>query len=221
MLQSSIRNLFESVQYLSDDATAAFLLSLCQITLATAKPKGSSAESRSFGVAKITEASMHIIDRLLVGESKTWDTVMDTLTVLAASEDAGVRMQASEAITEIVHAGVEKIEYKKVEATPELQERLLRPLLTAARIPFAEVQAMQLQMLYQMLQTGGHSMTHSWPLILEALSSVAEKAAQQKLNPAIESTLKYAFQSLQVRVDMKLNILRGKGDIRTFANPTR
>ena len=128
---------------------------------------------RSFGVEHLRELAQATGARLQEPECvPIWDVIVDLLLALAASDEAPLRNQASDAAAEICLGAVSLVSVGHIETDDELQLRLLAPVLALAVSPASDVQLRHLGTLYKFLQSVGQALSVGWPRILETLSKV-------------------------------------------------
>ena len=128
---------------------------------------------RSFGVEHLRELALAAAEHLQEAEYlPVWNVIIDVLLTVGANDEAPLRNQASDALADVCLSVLAHVTAGAIERDPELQLRVISPLLRLAESPSSDAQLRQLGTLYKILQTAGQAFAAAWPAILETLAKV-------------------------------------------------
>jgi len=154
---------------------------------------------RSFGMERLMETALNTLPRLLASSGEgSWSATVSFLLVASASDDGGIRHQASETVAELCVRALAMGNSLQAEDVDALHTRLLSPVLSLAISAHSDVQVQQLETLYQILQTHGLEFRTVWPMVLDVFTQVADQDLKHSRPVAQDAaTTRLAFQSLQ------------------------
>ncbi|KAG0005765.1 hypothetical protein BGZ65_010239, partial [Modicella reniformis] len=195
-LLASFKQLFDLTTHLDLSSFRSFARALCKLGAAGSglpfsDGKGSSttpflkglrhinkSDDKSFAIEKLRHICLLNVDRIATGEKGTtvWDIVMSHLieTSNHPAPSTKIRMQACDAISDIVIAAMAQAEQTSMAKQEEMQMRVmnnLRELIQGHSNSMVEIQRLGLETLNKLLQTSGQSLSFGWGLVFEMIQS--------------------------------------------------
>ncbi|KAG0371102.1 hypothetical protein BGZ54_000046 [Gamsiella multidivaricata] len=195
-LLASFKQLFDLSTHLDIPSFRSFTRALCKLGAAgsglpfsdgkgaTTAPflKGlrhiNKSDDRSFAIEKLRHICLLNVDRIASGEKgiTVWDIAVGYLieTSNHPAPSAQIRMQACDAISDIIIAAMAHAEQNSMAKQEETQMRVmnnLRELIQGHSNSLVEIQRMGLETLNKLLQTSGQSLSFGWGIIFEMIQS--------------------------------------------------
>ncbi|KAF9385298.1 hypothetical protein CPC16_008043 [Podila verticillata] len=195
-LLASFKQLFDLSTHLDLSSFQSFTRALCKLGavgsgLPIADGKGSTAapflkglrhvnksDDKSFAIEKLRYVCLQNVDRTTILENgiTVWDISVGYLIETAnhPTPSVRIRMQACDAISDIIIAAMAHAEQNSLARQEETQMRVmnnLRELIQSHGHVLVEIQRMGLETLNKLLQTSGQSLSFGWGLIFEMIQS--------------------------------------------------
>ncbi|KAG0303002.1 hypothetical protein BGZ98_007064 [Dissophora globulifera] len=195
-LLASFKQLFDLSTHLDLSSFRSFTRALCKLGAAGSglpfsDGKGSSAapflkglrhvsksDDKLFAIEKLRHICLLNIDRIASAEkgSTVWDIAIGYLieTSNHPAPSVHIRMQACDAISDIIIAAMAHAEQNSIAKQEETQMRVmnnLRELIQGHSNSLVEIQRMGLETLNKLLQTSGQSLSFGWGIIFEMIQS--------------------------------------------------
>ncbi|KAG0336922.1 hypothetical protein BG000_006015 [Podila horticola] len=195
-LLASFKQLFDLSTHLDLSSFQSFTRALCKLGAAgsglpIADGKGSTAapflkglrhvnksDDKSFAIEKLRYVCLQNVDRTTIKENEVtvWDISVGYLIETAnhPTPSVRIRMQACDAISDIIIAAMAHAEQNSLARQEETQMRVmnnLRELIQSHGHVLVEIQRMGLETLNKLLQTSGQSLSFGWGLIFEMIQS--------------------------------------------------
>ncbi|KAF8974912.1 hypothetical protein BGZ46_009596 [Entomortierella lignicola] len=195
-LLASFKQMFDLSTHLELASFRSFTRSLCKLGAAGSglpfsDGKGSTtapfikglrhinkSDDKSFAIEKLRHVSLLNVDRLASGEKGTtvWDIAIGYLieTSNHPAPSIQIRMQACDAVSDIIIAAMAHAEQNSMAKQEETQMRVmnnLRELIQSHGNALVEIQRMGLETLNKLLQTSGQSLSFGWGIIFEMIQS--------------------------------------------------
>ncbi|KAF9358527.1 hypothetical protein BGX26_001534 [Mortierella sp. AD094] len=195
-LLASFKQLFDLSTHLELASFRSFTRSLCKLGAAGSglpfsDGKGSAtapflkglrhinkSDDKSFAIEKLRHVCLLNVDRIASGEKGTtvWDIAIGYLieTSNHPAPSTRIRMQACDAISDIIIAAMAHAEQNSMAKQEETQMRVminLRELIQSHGNALVEIQRMGLETLNKLLQTSGQSLSFGWGIIFEMIQS--------------------------------------------------
>ncbi|KAF9316893.1 hypothetical protein BG003_001423 [Podila horticola] len=195
-LLASFKQLFDLSTHLDLSSFQSFTRALCKLGAAgsglpIADGKGSTAapflkglrhvnksDDKSFAIEKLRYVCLQNVDRTTIKENEVtvWDISVGFLIETAnhPTPSVRIRMQACDAISDIIIAAMAHAEQNSLARQEETQMRVmnnLRELIQSHGHVLVEIQRMGLETLNKLLQTSGQSLSFGWGLIFEMIQS--------------------------------------------------
>ncbi|KAI8363679.1 hypothetical protein B0O80DRAFT_492803 [Mortierella sp. GBAus27b] len=206
-LLASFKQLFDLTTHLDLSSFRSFTRALCKLGAAGSglpfsDGKGSTttpflkglrhvnkSDDRSFAIEKLRLICLLNVNRLATDDNGTtvWNVVMGYLieTSNHPIPSIQIRMQACDAISDIVIATMAHAEQNPMATQEEMQTRVmnnLRELIQGNSNSLVEIQRMGLVTLNKLLQTSGQSLSFGWGLVFEMIqSSIGTPCFKQEL----------------------------------------
>ncbi|KAF9363393.1 hypothetical protein BGX34_004268 [Mortierella sp. NVP85] len=193
-LLASFKQLFDLTIHLDPSSFRSFTRALCKLGAAGSglpysDGKGSTtapflkglrhvnkSDDKSFAIEKLRNICLLSVDRIATGENETrvWDVAMGYLIATSNHPvpSIQVRMQACDAISDIIIAAMAHAEQNSIAKQEEMQMRImmnLRELIQGHSNSLVEIQRMGLVTLNKLLQTSGQSLSFGWALVFEMI----------------------------------------------------
>ncbi|KAG0214456.1 hypothetical protein BGX33_002091 [Mortierella sp. NVP41] len=193
-LFASFKQLFDLSTHLDLPSFRSFARALCKLGAAgsglpfhdgkgaTATPFVKSlrhinkSDDRSFAIEKLRYVCLLNVDRIAASDvgATIWDIAVGYLVETAnhPTPSARIRMQACDAISDIIIAAMAHAEQNSMARQEETQMRVmnnLRELIQNHGNALVEIQRMGLETLNKLLQTSGQSLSFGWGLIFEMI----------------------------------------------------
>ncbi|KAI0233332.1 Endocytosis and vacuole integrity protein [Massospora cicadina] len=231
-LRRRIRQFFDEVRFLNDDAFSAFLRCLVRLAVESAgatfcdpQAEGSPGVDRGRGAALNLapfkqEESLFAIEQLrttclntmprLINQASTqwWGLILDNLIRVAngAATTPGVRAQACESISDLLLTGISCASSMRLDSQQRVQLQMLQPLARwmgqDEERTYPTVQKAALETLDKLLQSSGHSFVHGWDLIFAMLLRACP--AQLSASPVANELATDATPESKARPAVKL-----------------
>ncbi|KAI1297775.1 hypothetical protein EDD11_006981 [Mortierella claussenii] len=195
-LLASFKQLFDLSTHLDLSSFRSFTRALCKLGAAGSglpfsDSKGSTAapflkglrhinksDDKSFAIEKLRHVCLLNVDRISSGEkgNTVWDIAVGYLieTSNHPAPSVRIRMQACDAISDIIIAAMAHAEQNSMAKQEETQMRVmnnLRKLTQSHGNALVEIQRMGLETLNKLLQTSGQSLSFGWGIIFEMIQS--------------------------------------------------
>ncbi|KAG0037673.1 hypothetical protein BGZ82_002078 [Podila clonocystis] len=195
-LLASFKQLFDLSTHLDLSSFQSFTRALCKLGAAgsgvpIADGKGSTSapflkglrhvnksDDKSFAIEKLRYVCLQNVDRTTIKENgaTVWDISVGYLIETAnhPTPSVRIRMQACDAISDIIIAAMAHAEQNSLARQEETQMRVmnnLRELIQSHGHVLVEIQRMGLETLNKLLQTSGQSLSFGWGLIFEMIQS--------------------------------------------------
>ncbi|KAG0043279.1 hypothetical protein BGZ83_011637 [Gryganskiella cystojenkinii] len=195
-LLASFKQLFDLSVHLDLRSFQSFTRALCKLgaagsglpmhdgkgTTATPFIKGlrhvNKSEDKSFAIEKLRYVCLLNVDRIATPEdgATVWGTSIGYLieTSNHPAPSTRIRMQACDAISDIIIAAMAHAEQNSMAKQEETQMRVmknLRELIQGHPNALIEIQRMGLETLNKLLQTSGQSLSYGWGIIFEMIQS--------------------------------------------------
>ncbi|KAG0338258.1 hypothetical protein BG004_007294 [Podila humilis] len=197
-LLASFKQLFDLSTHLDLSSFQSFTRSLCKLgavgsglPIAAGKGLASSSapflkglrhvnknDDKSFAIEKLRYVCLLNVDRTAVEENgvTVWNIAVGYLIETAnhPAPSVRIRMQACDAVSDIVIAAMAHAEQNSIARQEETQMRVmnnLRQLIHSHGHVLVEIQRMGLETLNKLLQTSGQSLSFGWGLIFEMIQS--------------------------------------------------
>ncbi|KAF9304722.1 hypothetical protein BGZ74_000788 [Mortierella antarctica] len=195
-LLASFKQLFDLSTHLDLSSFQSFTRALCKLGAAgsglpIADGKGSTSapflkglrhvnksDDKSFAIEKLRYVCLQNVDRTTTKENgaTVWDISVGYLIETAnhPTPSVRIRMQACDAISDIIIAAMAHAEQNSLARQEETQMRVmnnLRELIQSHGHVLVEIQRMGLETLNKLLQTSGQSLSFGWGLIFEMIQS--------------------------------------------------
>ncbi|CAG5101303.1 Similar to mon2: Protein MON2 homolog (Drosophila melanogaster) [Cotesia congregata] len=188
VLSAMLSRLFESSQYLDDVALHHLIDALCKLSQEAMELAYSNREPSLFAVAKLLETGLVNLPRVEV----LWRPLTNHLLEVCQHPHIRMREWGVEAITYLVKAALQHKYPQPLRDNQKLQTLLLGPLAELSSVGHADVRHRQLECVLQVLQGGGETLFHGWPLVLGIIGAVSDHHG--------ETLVRIAFQCLQLVV---------------------
>ncbi|KAK0079107.1 hypothetical protein PV326_008920 [Microctonus aethiopoides] len=188
VLSAMLSRLFESSQYLDDVALHHLIDALCKLSQEAMELAYSNREPSLFAVAKLLETGIVNLPRVEV----LWRPLTNHLLEVCQHPHIRMREWGVEAITYLVKAALQHKYPQPLRDNQKLQTLLLGPLAELSTVRHADVRRRQLECVLQVLQGGGETLFHGWPLVLGIIGAVSDHHG--------ENLVRIAFQCLQLVV---------------------
>ncbi|KAF9581340.1 hypothetical protein BGW38_001685 [Lunasporangiospora selenospora] len=154
-------------------------------------------EDKSFAIEKLRYICLLNVSRLADGENgqTVWDAVVNFLieTSNHMTPSIRIRMQACDAISDIVIAAMAQAEHSPSEEQEETQMRVmknLRELIHGHGNILVEIQRMGLETLSKLLQSSGQTLSVGWGLIFDMIQCSIVSPTQRSPGPTPEQDLR-------------------------------
>ncbi|EDV29746.1 uncharacterized protein TRIADDRAFT_19890 [Trichoplax adhaerens] len=183
IVATMLSRLFESSQYLSDEALLDLIEALTNLSLYNIDAALNKREPCLFALAKLLETTLVNIKRSHV----YWDKCSDHLLQISNHNINQMRNFACESLASLVRSALEVL---KSDENVIVEEILFTTLEKMSSITFSDVRQVQLSSLLQLLNTFGNSIKTSWLTILRIIGTITDKQG--------EVLIRTAFQCLQL-----------------------
>ncbi|KAF9155979.1 hypothetical protein BG015_007775 [Linnemannia schmuckeri] len=153
-------------------------------------------DDKSFAIEKLRYVCLLNVDRIAAVDdgSTVWDISVGYLidTANHPTPSARIRMQACDAISDIILAAMAHAEQNSMARQEETQMRVmnnLRELIQNHGNSLVEIQRMGLETLNKLLQTSGQSLSFGWGLIFEMIQgSIGTTSSKAHVEDLLESS---------------------------------